>query len=130
MNINIIERTKYTDEQVKLINEISLKFRIDKEVAKLLISRNICSIEEAEKFLFVSNDSLYDPYLLSGMKEFVERLTTAIDNQETIVVYGDYDADGICGAYILTQALLDLGANAIPYIPNRSEGYGLNIQAI
>ncbi|MEG2117059.1 MAG: single-stranded-DNA-specific exonuclease RecJ, partial [Clostridia bacterium] len=108
MNINIIERTKYTDEQVKLINEISLKFRIDKEVAKLLISRNICSIEEAEKFLFVSNDSLYDPYLLSGMKEFVERLTTAIDNQETIVVYGDYDADGICGAYILTQALLDL----------------------
>lgn len=130
MNINIVERTKYTSSQLKLIDEISAEFRVDKEIAKLLVSRDINSISEAEKFLFVSKDNLYDPFLLSGMKEFVERLLSAIENQETIVVYGDYDADGICGGYILTQAILDLGGIAIPYIPNRSEGYGLNIQAI
>ncbi len=130
MNINILTRTKYDEKQLKLIEEIKNEFRLDREVAKLLVSRGIESVEEANKFLFVSNDNLYDPFLLSGMTDIVKRLQLAIANEEKIIVYGDYDADGICSAYILSQGIKALGGDATAYIPNRSEGYGLNIETI
>ncbi len=130
MNINIMNRTKNDNIDLDLVNQLSEQFRISNEICRLMVSRGINSTAEAEKFLNVSKDSLYDPYLLTGMKETVERLQRAVDNNERVVVYGDYDADGICGAFVLTKGLESLGCDVVPYIPNRSEGYGLNIETI
>ena len=130
MNINIMNRTKNDNIDFDLVNQLSEQFRISNEICRLMVSRGINSTAEAEKFLNVSKDSLYDPYLLTGMKETVERLQRAVGNNERVVVYGDYDADGICGAFVLTKGLESLGCDVVPYIPNRSEGYGLNIETI
>jgi single-stranded-DNA-specific exonuclease len=65
------------------------------------------------------------------MREAVERIHLAIVRHERIAVYGDYDVDGVTATALLTQVLVSLGAEMIPYIPNRfEEGYGLNVQAV
>ncbi len=72
-----------------------------------------------------------DPFQLTDMEDTVRRLLWAIDHQELIAVYGDYDVDGVTATALLTQVLRRYGAEVIPYIPNRfDEGYGLNVEAL
>ena len=72
-----------------------------------------------------------DPFQLLGMSAAVERLLWAIDHQEYIAVYGDYDVDGVSATALLVEVLRSFGANVRPYIPNRfDEGYGLNVEAL
>jgi single-stranded-DNA-specific exonuclease len=74
---------------------------------------------------------LHDPLLLRGMRQAVERINQAIDGQQAMAVYGDYDADGITAVALLVQALRAMGADITPYIPHRiREGYGLNLTAV
>jgi single-stranded-DNA-specific exonuclease len=76
-------------------------------------------------------DDLHDPFLFRQMERAVDRIITAIEKNERIVVYGDYDADGVSGAAILTTTLEKLGAQVGVYIPYRqTEGYGLNVPAV
>lgn len=97
---------------------------------KMLVNRNISSVEQAELFLY-QEGPLYDPFLLKGMDAGVSRLWQAIDSGERIAVYGDYDADGVTATALMILALRQVNANVMPYIPNRfEEGYGLNIDAI
>ncbi len=77
------------------------------------------------------NEDLHDPFLMKGMKKAVERINKALKNKEKITIFGDYDADGVCGAAILRETLKVLGANPDIYIPERNkEGYGLNLEAV
>ena len=72
-----------------------------------------------------------DPFLLLGMSAAVERLLWAVDHHERVVVYGDYDVDGVTATALLVEVLRCLGADVRPYIPNRfDEGYGLNNEAL
>ena len=74
---------------------------------------------------------LHDPFLFAAMDAATMRIRQAIEREELIAVYSDYDADGVCGQAILTQCLKELGARVIPYIPDRHrEGYGTNPEAI
>ena len=75
---------------------------------------------------FFDLEPLSDPYLLTDMSKAVEVINKAIENGETICVYGDYDCDGVTSTAILYDYLLNMGAEVICYIPERSEGYGLN----
>jgi single-stranded-DNA-specific exonuclease len=95
--------------------------------AQLLHNRGITEATEAQAFL-ARDDSLQgDPFLLPDMEKAVARVYQAMLRGESIAVYGDFDADGICGTVLLSQGLSLLGANVIPYIPHRvEEGYGLN----
>ncbi|HQM55429.1 MAG TPA: DHH family phosphoesterase, partial [Anaerolineaceae bacterium] len=97
---------------------------------QLLYNRGIRTAQGAQQYL--SNDGeLADPFLLLGMESAVDRLVTAIDNGEKIVVYGDYDVDGVTATVMMVEVLQRLGGNVEPYIPNRfEEGYGLNDEAI
>ena len=83
--------------------------------------------EEASRFLSPSLGDLHDPFLLPGMRETVALLRRAIEAKDPILVWGDYDADGVCAAAILTETLQEAGARADYRLPSRhTEGYGLN----
>lgn len=114
-----------------LVNSISYKFNISHIVAKILVNRGITDDDKISDFLFVDENQFLDPYLLSGMKQCVDRIKIAVENNDKIAVYGDYDVDGITSTYIVYDYLKSIGASVIYYIPDRaSEGYGLNMSAI
>jgi single-stranded-DNA-specific exonuclease len=99
-------------------------------LAQVLFNRGITTTEEARKFL--DGDTLEStPFKLKGMNEAVSRIRRAIRVKEPIVIYGDFDVDGITATAVLTETLESLGARVRPYIPNRfSEGYGLHKDAL
>lgn len=98
---------------------------------QLLIARGIRSAEEAQTFLNPDVRSLHDPLLLSDMDTAIARIRRAVDADEAICIYGDYDVDGVCAAAVLSGGLKHLGAMPKVYLPSRhAEGYGLNEAAI
>ncbi len=100
---------------------------LDVLAAQLIYERGVETIEELQAFLNPSLEDLYDPYLLHDMDKAVERIRRAIENYEQILIYGDYDADGMTSASILKEALEELGAECQVYLPNRfTDGYGPN----
>ena len=100
-------------------------------LCQILINRGITDAEMARKFLAPSLHDLHDPYLLSGMEVSVRRIVGAIQMNEQIAVYGDYDVDGVTGTALLSTFFVSLGLNVASYIPDRrGEGYGLNSEAI
>jgi single-stranded-DNA-specific exonuclease len=110
-----------------LTDEISISALL----AQLLINRNIRTPEEAKDFLNPTLLNLWDPFLMKDMKRAVNRIKKAIGNKEKIMIYGDYDVDGISATALLSIVLEDMGSNAHYYIPNRlEEGYGLNKKSI
>lgn len=108
-----------------LIKDISETFGVSLRFAKILTKRNINTVEQAKKFLYSSLSDLGNPFLMSGMKEAVDRIN-AVSPEEVIVVYGDYDVDGISATTILTKCLRLMGKTAYAVIPERSDGYGLS----
>jgi len=131
-NIKPVQKSwKYSvcDEGVsnRLIDELG----ISKIVANLLISRGIVDTEEARQFLDCDLKDLHDPSLMKGMDKAVERIARAITTSENILIFGDFDVDGITSTTILNKALVALGGDVSYYSPNRlTEGYGLNEKAI
>jgi single-stranded-DNA-specific exonuclease len=113
-----------SDEQ--LIKMLETELKITPLVASLLVNRGISTVESARYFLF-GKEEFHDPFLLKGMDIAVTRIREAIENQEPILIFGDYDADGVSSTSVLMMTLRDLGANVQFYIPNRfTEGYGPN----
>ena len=99
-------------------------------VARLLVSRGISTASELEGFLNPSHLP-HDPLLLPDMQPAVERLRAAVEQGETVGVFGDFDVDGITGTAIMCEGLGSLGAYPVPYIPERTdEGHGLSVGAI
>jgi len=100
-------------------------------VAALLIARGYETAESARAFLKPALDQLHDPFLMRGMSDAVARLRRAIDTQEPILIYGDYDVDGTTGTAVLLRALRMLGAVAGYHVPHRfTEGYGIQQAAL
>ena len=99
-------------------------------IAQLLVNRNVTHPKEVTSFLNNNLSDLHSPLLLKGMKTAVARVQTALSKGEKILIYGDYDVDGITSVALLSRVLRKLGGNVIEYIPNRlEEGYGLNLTA-
>ena len=104
---------------------------ISRVMACVLANRGIVSAQQAKEFLHGGRGNLRDALEIPGMKEGAARIFQAIKNHEKILVYGDYDVDGITATALLTGLLRQLGAQVEYYIPGRlEEGYGLNNQAI
>lgn len=101
---------------------------LDKLAATILFNRGVETAEELTAFLQADLSQLHDPYLLHDMDRAVERIRSAIEQNEKILVYGDYDADGMTSAAIVKEALEMLGAEVLVYLPNRfTDGYGPNL---
>jgi len=106
---------------------------LNRLVVQLLHNRGVCDPDQMRRFLGCEPLGATDPFALRGIAEGVERLQAAIRAGEPIAVFGDYDADGVTAAALVTQALRALGATLRPqpYIPDRvEEGYGLNDAAL
>nr|WP_263325608.1 single-stranded-DNA-specific exonuclease RecJ [Neobacillus sp. Marseille-Q6967] len=113
-----------SDQQ--LVKTLEEELKITPLVASMLVNRGLDTVDSARSFLF-GNEQFHDPYLLKGMDLAVNRIRKAIENQEPILIFGDYDADGVSSTSVLMITLLELGANVEFYIPNRfTEGYGPN----
>ncbi|WP_391116158.1 single-stranded-DNA-specific exonuclease RecJ [Psychrobacillus sp. L3] len=109
----------------KLVSTFEKELSIPRVCAKVLVSRGFQTVQEANSFLHLTEENIHNPFLLNGMDQLVERVHRAIDQQERIMVYGDYDADGITSTTVMMKTLLSLGADVIFKIPNRFiDGYG------
>jgi len=95
-------------------------------IARVLTNRNVLTAEAAETFLNGTLKDLHDPYLMKGMDKAVSRVEEAIRNKEKILIFGDYDVDGVLSVVLLIRALAGLGADVDYFIPERlKEGYGI-----
>ena len=113
------------------IEELKEKYKLNDLLATILVNRGIDNEEKIRQFLEPTRQDFYDPYLMEDMEIAVERIVKAIENQEKVIIYGDYDVDGITSTTVLKKFLKDLGLEVSYYIPNRlNEGYGLNNKAI
>jgi len=100
-------------------------------VARLLVLRGIKEPAEADRFLHPSLRQLHDPFLMVDMRAAVERLRQAIERQEKILIYGDYDVDGTMAVVVLLTALRSLGATVDAHIPHRlTDGYGMRVPVV
>lgn len=112
------------------VQHLSKALKIDPLIGRLLINRGFLKEEQASQFLNISY-KFYDPFLLDGMDKAVLRIHKAIEGQEKILVFGDYDADGVSSTSLLVTALKTIGADVSYYVPNRfTEGYGPNVPAL
>ena len=120
----------YEVEESK-IEEISNIYNISELLAKILVNRGITDKQDIRTFLEPTRNDFYDPFLLPDMEKAVVRIIEAINNNEKVMIYGDYDVDGITSVTVLKKFLKERGLETGVYIPNRlEEGYGLNKEAI
>ncbi|MEI4790759.1 single-stranded-DNA-specific exonuclease RecJ [Bacillus sp. FJAT-53060] len=123
-------RWEYEHPSEEKVISLSENLNISALTASLLVKRGLEEVEEARSFLFDQKAECHDPFLLKGMKETVERINKAIEEQESIVIFGDYDADGVTSTSVLLHTLKERSAKVDFYIPDRfKEGYGPNEQA-
>lgn len=115
----------------ELVDELARKLEISPIIAGLLVNRKASTPEEARSFINADLTRLHDPFLMTGMKQAVDRVVRAIEGGEKITVFCDYDVDGVSSAALLIHFFRDLGTSVDYYLPERMvEGYGLNAGAV
>ena len=113
------------------VEQISRKYNVSKLLAKILANKNVIEEKGINVFLNPTRKDFYDPFLMPDMGKAIERILKALENKEKVIIFGDYDVDGITSTTVLKKFLLERGVNVSQYIPNRIyEGYGLNKDAI
>ncbi|MCZ6639894.1 MAG: single-stranded-DNA-specific exonuclease RecJ [Candidatus Dadabacteria bacterium] len=118
-------------ENPKLRDKLAKSLQISPITAQILVNRGIENETEANLFLNCTLFDLPSPYLMKGMDRAVERIKKALENNERITIYGDYDVDGVTSTALLYSFLKVLKANVTYYNPDRlKEGYGINIDAV
>ena len=119
------------NDKIKNVEKIENEYGISNLLAKILVNKKLIKKEDIDLFLKPTRHDFHNPYLMPDMALAVDRIIKAINNKEKILIYGDYDVDGITSITVVKNFLLERGANVTQYIPNRlNEGYGLNKDAI
>jgi single-stranded-DNA-specific exonuclease len=114
-----------------LVISLANALNINVKLAEILVQRGITSFDKAKEFFRPSLDDLHDPFLMKDMKKAVDRIQSAIKNNEQILIYGDYDVDGTTSVSLLYNYLIQEYSNIATYIPDRyKEGYGISFQGI
>lgn len=125
------EYIELDEEKLKNVEKIRNEYGISNLLAKILVNRNLTKKEDIDLFLRPNRHDFHNPYLMPDMAKAVDRIIKAINNNEKILIYGDYDVDGITSVTVVKSFLLERNAQVTHYIPNRlNEGYGLNKNAI
>lgn len=125
------KRWKVFGEDHPLVETFANELNISPLVANLLLNRGLHSVDEAKNFLYIEKMEFHDPLLMKDMDIAVSRILQAVNSNEKILVFGDYDADGVSSTAVICYTLTRLGANFDYYIPNRfTEGYGPNEPAL
>ena len=125
------KKWEYKDIDNNRVEEIAKKFNLSNLLASIILSHGIKDDKDIEVFLNPTRNDFHDPYLMPDMEKAVNRIIKAINSNEKVIIYGDYDVDGITSITVLKKFLASCGLNTGYYIPNRlDEGYGLNKDAI
>lgn len=115
----------------KQVENVARKYSVSKLLARILVNRNLVEDEKVNVFLNPTRKDFYNPFLMPDMEKAVDRIIKAIETHEKIMIFGDYDVDGITSTTVLKKFLQERNATVSEYIPNRlHEGYGLNKDAI
>ena len=113
------------------VARLSKELAVDSTTSFLLVQRGIETFEEAKNFFRPDLSDLHDPFLMKDMEKAVSRIEEAVENQENILVYGDYDVDGTTSVALMSSYLLSFYPNVATYIPDRyEEGYGISYKGI
>jgi single-stranded-DNA-specific exonuclease len=113
------------------VSRLAQELNIDTILATLLVQRGINTFSKAKAFFRPELSNLYDPFLMNDMEKAVERLSSAVLNQEKILVYGDYDVDGTTSVAMMYSFLKKYHSKLDYYIPDRyAEGYGVSYKSI
>lgn len=126
----VVKRWEYREVDQIAARKIAAKLGLSMITAQILVNRGITTVEEAQEFFQLDLDHLLDPFLLHDMEIAINRLVQGFQKGERMVIFGDYDVDGITGTSTLYRVFKKVGANVDYYIPDRSEGYGLNEDAV
>jgi single-stranded-DNA-specific exonuclease len=120
-----------TEQQSETQNKLAEELSINTLLSQLLVQRDILTFEDARSFFRPDLSNLHDPFLMADMHNAVNRLTKAMQNNEKILIYGDYDVDGTTSVALVYKFLKQFYSNVDFYIPDRyNEGYGISIQGI
>jgi len=118
---------KIAKPNIALAHKLSRGLGISNVLAQVLVNRGIKSVSGAEKFLDIKPEDLLDPYSFSDMRKAVDLVKRAAKNKEKVMIFGDYDCDGITALALLKDTLKKIGLSAVHYLPHRiREGYGLS----
>ncbi|MDE6868281.1 MAG: single-stranded-DNA-specific exonuclease RecJ [Clostridia bacterium] len=121
---------EFSAEQLNNIKSLAAQVGLLEETVAILYGRGIDDRQKIESFIKPSREHFISPFKMQGMNEACELIKRARDEDWAVVVYGDYDADGICAATIMSAALRDFGIEPTVYIPERREGYGITQAAV
>ncbi len=125
----MFDRSRWSvyEQDEETVRVLSNQLFVSSLCARLLINRGYEEMHQAQAFIGKSDSSLYNPYLMKDIDLAVKRIRRAIEKEERITIYGDYDVDGVTAVSILYMYLKERGADVDYYIPTReNEGYGLN----
>lgn len=113
------------------VSSVAREFNLLPVLARILINRGLVTAEQIRAYLCPQPKNMHSPWLMLGMKEAVQRMISALESGQKIMVHGDYDADGIAATVILVEALRHLGGQVDFYLPSRfNEGYGLHSEPL
>ncbi|MDG2108928.1 MAG: single-stranded-DNA-specific exonuclease RecJ [Flavobacteriaceae bacterium] len=113
------------------VQQLSMQLNVPQEIAYLLVQRGITSFDQAKFFFRPVWEDLHSPFLMQDMKKAVERIAHAIEIEESVMIFGDYDVDGTTAVALMTSYLKSHLDHVVPYIPDRyKEGYGISIAGI
>jgi single-stranded-DNA-specific exonuclease len=120
-----------TDEQQQKVKQISEQIKCPEMIAEMLVCKGITDLAEINSFFNPNLDDVFDPFIFKDMKKAVERIIRAINKEEMITIYGDYDVDGTTSTALLYLGLKKVGAIMSYYIPHRMiDGYGLSLSGV
>ncbi len=121
----------FANSEDEAVNRLKEDKGLSTLLAQLMVNRGLGDPDAARFFLDARLDTVHDPFLMLGMDVAVRRIVQAIQNKETVTIYGDYDVDGVTSAALVVHFFRELGAPVDYYLPNRmEEGYGLNDNAL
>jgi len=130
--MGLTKRWSIKEVDAQIVNELQVSLRVHPAICKMLVARGIHTFDQAKLFFRPQLTDLHDPFLMKGMQKAVDRICSAIEWNERILIYGDYDVDGTSSVAVVYSFLKSLYAGQLNYyIPHRyKEGYGLSKQGI
>lgn len=123
-----MKKWKVNKPDQKLVAEFMKKCDLSKLTLEIMTSRGYSDFQSIADFF--SEENFADPFIIKDMQAAVDTINEAVDSYDLICVYGDYDCDGVTATSILYNYLLNIGANVMYYIPERSDGYGISFPAV
>lgn len=126
----ILPEFEFSEQQLNIVRTLARECGLCEDTVKILYGRGVRDRESIYNFMHPSKSHFISPFKMSGMREAVDLITRARDEEWDVLVYGDYDADGICASTIMGGVLRDFGLNPMVLVPERTNGYGLSTELL